>query len=54
MGNIDFREELGRAAVASVVAFVAALVLKAFGAGKWIVAAGSGAVGGVAAVALVA
>jgi len=54
MENIDFGKELGRAAIAAVVAFFVALMLKALGAGKWLVAAGSGAVGGLAAVAVVA
>jgi hypothetical protein len=51
--NIDFRKELGRAAIAAVVAFVAGLILRALGAEKWFIAAGSGAAGGLAAVAVV-
>ncbi len=54
MDKIDFPKELGRAALAAVVAFFAALLLKALGAGKWLAAAGSGAVGGVAAIAVLA
>ena len=54
MDNINFPKELGRAAIAAVVAFFAALLLKAFGAGKWFVAAGSGAIGGMAAIAVLA
>ena len=54
MENINFGKEMSRAALAAVVAFFVALILKAFGAGKWLVAAGSGAAGGLAAVAVVA
>jgi hypothetical protein len=54
MDNINFLIEFGRAAVATIVAFLVGLILKAAGAGKWVVAAGSGAVGGVAAVAVIA
>lgn len=53
MENIDLKEEVGRAVVAAVVAFLAALLLKAAGAGKWVVAEASGAAGAVAAVLLV-
>jgi hypothetical protein len=52
--NIDFGKELSRAALAAGAEFIVALLLKALGAGKWLVAAGSGAVGGLAAVAIVA
>ncbi len=52
MDNINIPKELGRAAIAAVVACIAALILKAMGAGKWLAAAGSGAVGGVAAIAV--
>jgi hypothetical protein len=54
MDNINVPKELGRAAIAAVVAFFAALILKALGVGKWLAAAGSGAVGGIAAVAVLA
>lgn len=54
MDPIDIRKELGKAAVASLVAFFVALILKGLGAGKWLVAAGSGAAGGVIAVAVFA
>lgn len=50
MDNTNIPKELGRAAIAAVVAFFAALLLKALGAGKWLAAAGSGAIGGIAAV----
>jgi hypothetical protein len=54
MDNISIPKELGRAAIAAVVAFFAALLLKGLDAGKWLVAAGSGAVGGVAAIVVLA
>ena len=54
MDNINIPKELGRAAVAAIVAFFAALLLKALGAGKWLAAAGSGAIGGVTAIAVIA
>lgn len=46
--------ELGKAAVASVVAFLVALFLQALGWGKWLVAAGSGAAGGLVVAATIA
>jgi hypothetical protein len=54
MNNIDGGKELGRAVIAGIVAFFVAIVLKALNAGKWMTAAGSGAVGGMVAVAIVA
>ncbi len=54
MNNINFPKELGRAAVATVVAFFIGLLLKAMGAGKWLTATGSGAIGGIAAIAAIA
>jgi hypothetical protein len=54
MEDINVPKELGRAAVAAIVAFFLALLLKALGAGKWLAAAGSGAIGGVVAIAAVA
>lgn len=54
MDKIDFPKELGRAALAAIVAFFAALLLKALGAGKWLAAAGSGAAGGIVAIAMIA
>jgi hypothetical protein len=54
MDRVNVREELGKAAVASVVAFFVALVLRGLGAGKWLIAAGSGAAGGVVALAVFA
>lgn len=52
MKNIDIGKELGSAAVASLVAFFVGLILKALGAGKWLIAGGSGAAGSLAAVAV--
>ena len=54
MDNINIPKELGRAAIAAIVAFVTALILKAIGAGKWLAATGSGAIGGVVAIATIA
>jgi hypothetical protein len=54
MGNIDAGKELGRALIAAIVALIAAAFLKALGASRWVVAAGSGAVGGLAAAAAIA
>lgn len=54
MEKIDFPKELGRAALAAVATFFLALLLKALGAGKWLVAAGSGSGGSVVALAFVA
>lgn len=52
--NINIPKELGRAAIAAIATFVAALILKALGTSKWLAAAGSGAIGGVAAIAVIA
>jgi hypothetical protein len=52
--DIDVPKELGRAVIAAIVALIVGLILKAMGAGKWLVAGASGAVGGIAAVAVVA
>jgi len=54
MDNINLGKELSRAAVAAIVAFVVGLLLKAIGAGKWLSAAGGGAAGGIAALAVIA
>lgn len=54
MDNVNILKELGRTAVAAVIAFFIGLLLKAMGAGKWITAAGSGALGGMAAIAVIA
>jgi hypothetical protein len=54
MRNVNIPKEVGRAVLASVVAFFMAVLLKALGAGKWFVAAASGATGGVVALAAVA
>jgi hypothetical protein len=54
MKDIDWGKEGSRAGVASVVALFVGLLLKALGAGKWVVAGGAGAIGGMVAVAAVA
>jgi hypothetical protein len=54
MDDINIPKELGRAAIAAVVAFFIGLLLKAMCAGKWLAAAGSGAIGGMAAIAILA
>jgi uncharacterized protein (DUF697 family) len=54
MDGIDLPKELGRAVVAALVAFLVGLFLKAVGAGKWLAAGASGAVGGMAAIAAIA
>jgi len=54
MNNIDWGKEASRAGVAAVVALLAGMVLKALGAGKWVVAGGAGAVGGIVAAAAIA
>jgi hypothetical protein len=53
MGSFDAGKELGRAVIAAIVALVVATFLKALGAGRWVVAVGSGAVGGLAAAAAI-
>ncbi len=53
MDNIAGKE-IARAVVATGVAFLLAWLLKALNAGKWLTAAASGAVGGMAPVAIVA
>ncbi len=53
MTDFDAPKELGRAAIAAVAAFLLSLLLKAFGAGKWLVAAGSGAGGSALAIAVI-
>jgi hypothetical protein len=54
MENVDIPKELGRAAIASVVALFMTVFLQALGAGRWLAAAGSGAIGGVVAIAVIA
>lgn len=54
MDNVNLGEELLRAAVAAIVAFIVGLLLKTMGAGKWLTAAGGGATGGIAALAVIA
>jgi hypothetical protein len=54
MDNVNLGKELARAAVAAVVALFVGFSLKATGAGKWLAAAGGGAVGGLTALAMIA
>ena len=54
MDNVKLPQELAKGLVASIAAFLLALLLKALGAGKWTIASVSGAGGGIAAAALVA
>jgi hypothetical protein len=49
MEGINFSKELDWAAVAALVAFFVGLILRARGAGEWLVADTSGAIGGLAA-----
>lgn len=53
MSEFNPGKELAQAVAAAIFTFLLALLLKALGAGKWAVAAGSGALGTVGAVALV-
>jgi len=54
MGNLDPGKELARAVLAAIVALIVMVILQARGAGRWVAAAGSGAVGGLAAAAVIA
>jgi hypothetical protein len=54
MDDINFSTEFGRALVAAIAAFLIGLVLTAAGGGKWVVAAGSCAVGGMVGVVAIA
>jgi hypothetical protein len=53
MDSLDPGKEFARAAIAAIVALLVGLWLKATGAGKWLTAAASGAVGALAAAAIV-
>lgn len=53
MDNTEIVGAFARAAIATFFGWIAALLLKALGTGKWLTAAGSGAVGSVVALALV-
>ena len=54
MDNINWRKEIAFACVAAVVAFMIAAILRSNGAGKWLTASASGAIGGLAAAAVIA
>jgi hypothetical protein len=54
MDNINLRKEIAFAGVAAIVAFIIAAILRSNGAGKWLTASVSGAVGGLAATVVVA
>jgi hypothetical protein len=54
MDNVKLPQELAKALVASIAAFLLGLLLKALGAGRWTIATLGGAGGGIAAAALVA
>jgi hypothetical protein len=54
VGNINWRKEIAFAGVAAVVAFIVAAILRGNGAGKWVAAGAGGAIGGLAATAVVA
>ena len=53
MENINWREEIAFAGVAAIVAFMVAATLRSNGAGKWLAASASGAIGGLAAAVVV-
>jgi hypothetical protein len=52
--NINWRKEIAFAGVAAIVAFMVAAILRSNGAGKWLAASASGAIGGLAAAAVIA
>jgi hypothetical protein len=52
--NVNWNRELACAGVAAVVAFIIAAILRGNGAGKWLTAGASGAVGGLAAAVVIA
>ncbi len=54
MENINWRKEIEFAGAAAIVAFIVAAVLRGYGAGKWLTAGVSGAVGGLVATAAIA
>lgn len=54
MENINWRKEIAFAGAAAIVAFIVAAILRGYGAGKWLTAGASGAIGGLAAAAVVA
>lgn len=54
MENINWRKEIAFAGAAAIVAFLVAAILRSNGAGKWLTAGASGAIGGLAAAAVIA
>jgi hypothetical protein len=54
MENINWRKEIAFAGVATVVAFMVAAILRSNGGGKWLTASARGAIGGLAAAAVIA
>jgi hypothetical protein len=54
MENINWRKEIAFAGAAAIVAFMVAAILRRNGAGKWLTASASGAIGGLAAAAVIA
>lgn len=54
MESFNFGKEAIRTVIAAVIAYFVSRLLKAAGAGKWLTAGGSGAVGSIAAIAVVA
>jgi hypothetical protein len=53
MENINWRKEIAFAGAAAIVAFLLAAILRNNGAGKWLTAGASGAIGGLAAAVVV-
>jgi hypothetical protein len=51
--NINWRKEIAFAAVAAIVAFVVAAILRSEGTGKWLTAGASGAAGSLVAAAII-
>lgn len=54
MESINWRREIAFAGAAAIVAFIVAAILRSYGAGKWLTAGASGAIGGLAATAVIA
>ena len=54
MSEFEFGKELSRGVIGALLALLAAEILRSAGAGKWLAAGGSGALGSIAALALIA
>ena len=54
MESFNLGKEAARTLIAAVIAYLVSRLLGAAGVGKWLAAGGSGAVGGIAAIAVVA